>query len=87
MGVPVSLSIGVAVAEPSFVDTEDLLARADAALYAAKAGGRDLVYIDSEVGAQRLRSSPPLSRSPKAASSFTVASTSRRSTISTGECM
>ena len=43
VGVPVSLSIGVAVAEPNFVDTEDLLARADAALYAAKAGGRDLV--------------------------------------------
>jgi diguanylate cyclase (GGDEF)-like protein len=50
VGVPVTLSIGVAVAEPSFVDTEDLLARADAALYAAKAGGRDLVYIDSEIG-------------------------------------
>ncbi|HEX6781812.1 MAG TPA: GGDEF domain-containing protein [Solirubrobacterales bacterium] len=48
VGVPVSLSIGVAVAEPKFVDTEDLLARADAALYAAKAGGRDLVYIDSD---------------------------------------
>jgi diguanylate cyclase (GGDEF)-like protein len=50
VGVPVSLSIGVAVAEPRFVDTEDLLARADAALYAAKAGGRDVVYIDSEIG-------------------------------------
>ena len=46
VGVPVSLSIGVAVAEPRFVDTEDLLARADAALYAAKAGGRDRVYAD-----------------------------------------
>jgi len=50
VGIPVSLSIGVAVAEPTTVDTEDLLARADAALYAAKAGGRDLVYIDSEIG-------------------------------------
>jgi diguanylate cyclase (GGDEF)-like protein len=48
VGVPVSLSIGVAVAEPRFVDTEDLLARADAALYAAKAGGRDCVYADSD---------------------------------------
>jgi diguanylate cyclase (GGDEF)-like protein len=47
VGVPVSLSIGVAVAEPGQIDTEDLLARADAALYAAKAGGRDLVYVDS----------------------------------------
>jgi diguanylate cyclase (GGDEF)-like protein len=50
VGVSVSLSIGAAVAEPGLVDTEDLLARADAALYAAKAGGRDLVYIDSTVG-------------------------------------
>jgi diguanylate cyclase (GGDEF)-like protein len=46
VGVPVSLSIGVAVAEPGLVDTEDMLARADAALYAAKAKGRDLVYLD-----------------------------------------
>jgi len=48
VGVSVSLSIGVAVAEPDAVNTDDLLARADAALYAAKAGGRDLVYIDSD---------------------------------------
>ena len=48
VGVPVSLSIGAAVAEPERVDCDDLLARADAALYAAKAGGRDLVYIDSD---------------------------------------
>jgi diguanylate cyclase (GGDEF)-like protein len=47
VGVPVSLSIGVAVAEPGTVDTDDMLSRADAALYAAKAGGRDLVFIDS----------------------------------------
>jgi diguanylate cyclase (GGDEF)-like protein len=47
VGVPVSVSIGIAVAEPDAVDTEDLLARADAALYAAKAGGRNLVYVDS----------------------------------------
>ena len=47
-GVEVSLSIGVAVADPGHVDCEDLLARADAALYAAKAGGRDLVYVDSD---------------------------------------
>jgi PleD family two-component response regulator len=49
-GVSVSLSIGVAVAEPDVVDTDDLLARADAALYAAKAGGRDVVFVDSEDG-------------------------------------
>jgi diguanylate cyclase (GGDEF)-like protein len=48
VGVEVSLSIGVAVAEPGVVDCDDLLARADAALYAAKAGGRDLVYTDAD---------------------------------------
>jgi diguanylate cyclase (GGDEF)-like protein len=47
VGVQVSLSIGVAVAAPGRVDTQDLLSRADAALYSAKAGGRDLVYADS----------------------------------------
>lgn len=47
-GVAVSLSIGVAVAEPDVIDTDDLLARADAALYAAKASGRDKVFVDSD---------------------------------------
>jgi diguanylate cyclase (GGDEF)-like protein len=47
VGISISVSIGVAVAEPDAVDTEDLLARADAALYAAKAGGRNLVYVDN----------------------------------------
>jgi diguanylate cyclase (GGDEF)-like protein len=47
VGVDVSLSVGVAVAECGPVDTEELLSRADAALYAAKAGGRDLVFVDS----------------------------------------
>ncbi|HMC50119.1 MAG TPA: GGDEF domain-containing protein [Solirubrobacterales bacterium] len=45
-GVTVSLSIGAAVAEADRVDTDDLLARADASLYAAKASGRDRVHID-----------------------------------------
>lgn len=49
VGVPVSISVGAAVAEPQTVDTEDLLARADAALYAAKAGGRDRVFSDLAV--------------------------------------
>ncbi|HEX8051303.1 MAG TPA: GGDEF domain-containing protein, partial [Solirubrobacterales bacterium] len=53
VGVPVSLSIGVAVAEPEVVDTDDLLARADAALYAAKASGRDAVFVDSDDGWER----------------------------------
>lgn len=47
VGVQVTVSIGVAVAEPDTVDSDDLVARADAALYAAKAGGRDLVYSDA----------------------------------------
>jgi diguanylate cyclase (GGDEF)-like protein len=47
VGVEVSLSIGVAVAEAGVIDTDELLSRADAALYAAKAKGRDLVYVDS----------------------------------------
>lgn len=46
VGVSVTLSIGVAVTEPGPIDTEDLLARADAALYAAKAGGRDRLFSD-----------------------------------------
>ncbi len=46
VGVAVSLSIGVAVAEPEVVDTDDLLARADASLYAAKASGRDRIFVD-----------------------------------------
>jgi diguanylate cyclase (GGDEF)-like protein len=45
-GVGVTLSIGVAVAEPGLVDCEDMLSRADAALYAAKAGGRNTVHVD-----------------------------------------
>jgi diguanylate cyclase (GGDEF)-like protein len=47
VGAQVTVSIGVAVSEPELVDTDDLVARADAALYAAKAGGRNLVFVDS----------------------------------------
>jgi len=45
VGVGVTVSVGVAVSRPDAVDTEDLVARADAALYAAKAGGRDAVVV------------------------------------------
>ena len=45
VGVQVTVSVGVAVAKPDFVDADDLVSRADAALYAAKAGGRDAVYV------------------------------------------
>jgi diguanylate cyclase (GGDEF)-like protein len=47
VGVQVTISIGVAVSEPDAVDTDDLVARADAALYAAKAGGRNRVFVDN----------------------------------------
>jgi diguanylate cyclase (GGDEF)-like protein len=46
VGVEVTVSIGVAISEPGGIDTEDMLARADAALYAAKAGGRNRVFLD-----------------------------------------
>jgi len=47
VGVEVTVSIGVAVSEADAVDTDDLLARADAALYAAKANGRNQVFVDN----------------------------------------
>jgi len=45
VGVGVTVSVGVAVSRPETVDTDDLTSRADAALYAAKAGGRDAVVV------------------------------------------
>ena len=47
VGVQVTVSIGVAISEADIVDTDDLIARADAALFAAKAEGRNTVFIDS----------------------------------------
>ncbi len=44
-GVEVTISIGAAVTKPSRVNTDDLVARADAALYSAKANGRDAVFM------------------------------------------
>jgi len=46
VGVAVTVSVGVAVSQPRFVDTDDLVSRADAALYTAKAGGRDTVVVN-----------------------------------------
>ncbi len=46
-GVEVTISIGAAVSKPATVDTDDLVARADAALYSAKANGRDTVFVAS----------------------------------------
>lgn len=45
VGVPVTVSIGVAVSGRGQVDSDELIARADSSLYAAKAGGRDRVVI------------------------------------------
>jgi diguanylate cyclase (GGDEF)-like protein len=45
VGVEVTISIGVAVTKRSAVNTDDLVARADAALYSAKASGRDAVCV------------------------------------------
>lgn len=46
VGAQVTVSIGVAVSGEGSVDTDDLISRADAALYAAKAGGRDTISVD-----------------------------------------
>jgi diguanylate cyclase (GGDEF)-like protein len=43
VGVAVTVSIGVAVGDAGTLDADELVSRADAALYAAKAGGRDRV--------------------------------------------
>ena len=45
VGVEVTISVGGAVSRPETVDTDDLVARADTALYAAKAAGRDTVVF------------------------------------------
>ena len=48
VGVGVTISIGAAISKPSAVDADDLVARADAALYSAKAGGRDRVFMEPD---------------------------------------
>jgi diguanylate cyclase (GGDEF)-like protein len=47
ISVPLSASIGVAVARPGAADATQLLSDADAAMYAAKASGRDRVHLFS----------------------------------------
>jgi diguanylate cyclase (GGDEF)-like protein len=47
VGVPVTVSIGVAVSGAGAVDTDELVSCADAALYSAKAGGRDRVVVSA----------------------------------------
>jgi diguanylate cyclase (GGDEF)-like protein len=43
--VPVTISIGVAVSQTGLLDTDELVGLADAALYSAKAAGRDQVMV------------------------------------------
>ena len=47
VGVEVTISIGAAVSRPDVVDTDDLVARADAALYLAKENGRNTVFMSN----------------------------------------
>src|SRR4029077_5477924 len=47
VGVQMTVSIGAAVSRPGGFDVDDLVQRADEALYAAKANGRDGVFVDS----------------------------------------
>ena len=47
IGVMVTVSIGVAVSGPGPVDTDELVSRADAALYSAKASGRNRVAVSA----------------------------------------
>lgn len=49
VGVEVTVSVGVAVSQSETVDTDDLVTRADRALYAAKASGRDTVCVGDDV--------------------------------------
>jgi diguanylate cyclase (GGDEF)-like protein len=44
VGVKITISIGAAVSRPGGFDVDDLVRRADEALYAAKANGRDAVF-------------------------------------------
>jgi diguanylate cyclase (GGDEF)-like protein len=46
-GVPVTISVGVAVSKTGPLDTDELVGLADAALYSAKAAGRDRVMVSA----------------------------------------
>jgi diguanylate cyclase (GGDEF)-like protein len=74
---PVTVSVGVAGYEPGMHTSDPILAAADRALYAAKAGGRDRVVLAEE---ERV-GEPARSLSPRAAPAPTPAvSTARRRT-------
>lgn len=48
IGIDVTISIGVAVAPPGLLHTDELVEMADAALYSAKENGRDRVIVAAE---------------------------------------
>lgn len=54
-----TLSAGVAVTTDSLMTVDQLLARADEALYAAKAGGRNRVVVANAEGAAQVRAEAP----------------------------
>jgi diguanylate cyclase (GGDEF)-like protein len=45
VGVKMTISIGAAISRPGGFDVDELVRRADEALYAAKANGRDTVFF------------------------------------------
>jgi diguanylate cyclase (GGDEF)-like protein len=61
VGVTVTTSIGIAVSRPGAVDTDELVACADEALYAAKTGGRDRIVVAGHEAAARVEAGSPLS--------------------------
>jgi diguanylate cyclase (GGDEF)-like protein len=50
IGVQMTISIGAALSRPGDFDVDDVVSRADEALYAAKANGRDNVFIGAGFG-------------------------------------
>jgi diguanylate cyclase (GGDEF)-like protein len=61
VGVLVTISVGVAVSLPGGVDTAELVASADKALYAAKTAGRDRVVVAGREAAVAGETLAPLS--------------------------
>lgn len=59
-GLRVTLSIGAAALEPGDVRLDDLVRRADRALYRAKRRGRDRVEIDAQRGTARAEAPVPV---------------------------
>lgn len=58
-GVPITVSIGLAVCQPTDASVAALLERADRAMYAAKAAGRDRVVLSAATAEARLDMAAP----------------------------